>query len=108
VINLGIGNILCLRNLQPRKNKSNDAEPHKDKPNLATQVSLICVEHVRNAQGEGPSHECIDQKAEPEGFGAQSRRWDLGCGDWVGGSNAEVVTAGGKDEGDADESEKLG
>jgi hypothetical protein len=103
-VQLGIGDVLGLGDLDPGEDKADDAEAAEDQPNLAAEIALVRVEHVRDAEREHPRHEGVDEEPQTQRLGAQRHRGDLGRDDGVRRADTEVAAAGGHDEGHADES----
>jgi len=68
-LQLGIRDVLGLRDLDPRQHEADGAEPAEDEPDLAAEISLVGVEHVRHAKGEHPGHEGVDQEAQAQCLG---------------------------------------
>lgn len=71
IIDLGIGNVLGLGDLDPSKNEPNNTEAKEDEANLASQVTLISIEHVRNTKSKSPGHEGIDEESDTKGLGSK-------------------------------------
>lgn len=71
IIDLGISNVLGLGDFDPGKNEPNDTEAKEDEANLAPQVTLISIEHVRNTKSKSPGHEGVDEETDTKGLGSK-------------------------------------
>ncbi len=68
IIQLRVGDVPRLGNVNPGQDKADDAEAAEDQSDLAPEVALVRVEHVGHAEREHPRHEGIDEETETQRF----------------------------------------